>query len=236
MFELPLGLVEKIWDNFASAIAWIRRYGRSKSILIVGQGRAGKTSLFNFISHKLLQNCSANIPYNSVANEERMSVYEEESAAGNIKVEIRIMKDLVGQFNPIQQGDIFIDSSPHVLFVFLRYNLSLKANIIDPNNVFHWATTFFKHLSDSPRSLRNLCRITFIITYIPDDFCPAKDPKKAEFDQLFALCIAQLPAKIQANISKDIYFMNMCLGPKTSESDLRHSINQMLVESFVHLR
>lgn len=234
MIEIP-GL-SHIIDGLVHGTKWLFKYGRSKKILVVGQGRAGKTSLFHYLRKKIIFPCERNLSMTKVAGLEKMFDFKETAESGaEIEVEVRLARDLSGQSYPDEQAQWVIDDKPNILFVFVRFDQSIKNDESDINNVHYWLNEFFSEIADHPSSLRQLVRITFVVSRVDQAPSSEVDDRKKEFKQLITNAYETLPRKVRKSISHEIYFLQMCTCNGGCYKGIKSKINEMLAESFVKI-
>lgn len=235
--------LDHIIDAVVYSSKWVLRFGRSKKILIVGQGRAGKTSLFRYMRRKVIHACSSSIPITRVADKDTMFPLKEKTTAGDINVEVRLARDLAGQTYPNQQANWFLSDKPHILFVFLRFDLSLEEDENDINNVRYWLEEFFSEISNRPRALSKLVRITFVVSHFDQSSTlstesgesgqAAIDRRCEKFREVVKLAYEKLPSRKRQAVETETYFLQMCYCDKVDKLAVKLELDRMLVESFV---
>jgi hypothetical protein len=222
---------------------WLMRYGRSKNILIVGQARAGKTSLFRYMQKRVIYGCNEDIPMTRTADKESMFRYQEKTEAGEIDVEVRLARDLSGQTYPDQQAKWFLGDKPHILFVFVRFDQSLEEDVNDINNVRYWVGEFFSEISDQLGALDRLVRITFVVTRIDQVSNLSHNPgesqedainrRRQEFKNVIQQAYEKIPNRKRRALEYGIYYLQMCHGGKADRQAVKSALDSMRVESFV---
>jgi hypothetical protein len=238
MISIP-GL-DHIIDAIVFGSQWLLKYGRSKKILIVGQGRSGKTSLFHYMRRRVIYECRENLEMTRVRDQERMFQFKESTDQGEIDVEVRIARDLSGQTYASDQAKWFISDKPHVLFVFIRFDKSLSQVERDIDNVTHWLDEFFSTIREYPRSLRQLVRITFVVSRKDQPPLEIREDESAikkrmeDFREVVRHAYDTLPSRTRRSLSFSVYFLKICCN-QDDRVEIKAAINQMLVESFVKL-
>jgi GTPase SAR1 family protein len=120
-----------------TGLEYLQSFWKGKTILIVGQSRAGKTTFLEYFQYGLFED-----------EKETQRTYEETPTARfNVKLgrdqslEIIVKKtiDIDGHSAPFQQAKLIIEQKPHALLIFMDATLPLKTST-------DWLTEFCKKL------------------------------------------------------------------------------------------
>lgn len=105
----------------------------------------------------------------------------------------------------------------------------------------HWLDEFFSTIREYPRSLRQLVRITFVVSRkdqpppeIRGDESAIKK-RMEDFQEVVKHAYDTLPSRTRRSLSFSVYFLKMCSCNQDDQVEIKAAINQMLVESFVTL-
>ena len=97
----------------------IRKWFYSYDLLIIGQERAGKTSLFNFLQKQLLGRDDDITEVTVDPSNSGMLTFKWVTNLGILQVEFRNISDQAGQIGPHEHAQILIKKKPHFIIIVL---------------------------------------------------------------------------------------------------------------------
>ncbi|EJN07453.1 Gtr1/RagA G protein conserved region [Bradyrhizobium sp. YR681] len=153
--------------------AWIKSKWVGRDLLVVGQARAGKTSLVRYIQYGVF-----------AEQETTRTRTVKKTAAFSVKVgrdkslalEVRKAIDTVGQVSAEAHAGLAKTYKPHAILVVIDMSGAWESK--DDNNARHYLEEFFEYLSSTyqkSRSLKRKLKAVYIVANKRDRV----DPKRA---------------------------------------------------------
>ncbi len=142
---LKMGM-ELFTKTTPKGIRWIREWYKRKSVLVVGQKRAGKSTFVDYIQHGIFDDEQETEETLTPTTTRQFKV--EIGDSGTLEMSAKAT-DIPGHIGPKQHAQYAFDSKPHAILIFL--DLSTGKGLPKAGKAGEWLSEFCERLD-------NLCR------------------------------------------------------------------------------
>lgn len=120
----------------------IKSWWKGKTILIVGQDRAGKTTFIDYFQHGLFEDEKDTSKTYEVSPSARFNVKLGKSET--LELSVKTAVDVPGQIGAVAHADLVFESNPHAVLIFIDLTRPIRG---DSNRAsIEWLTDFCKRL------------------------------------------------------------------------------------------